>query len=231
MLLDQHKVANMIDLSCVRTHSNKSDIEKMVNAAITYDFSHVSVLQCFIPYTKNLLSEHPNVKIVGNVSFPSGSDSTSVKIFQAQEMIEVGCDELDMVMNIGKLRSGEFDYVSDDVRAVVDIAEYRPVKIIIEINLLSQEEIIQACEICLNCGASFIKTGSGWVGRGASVGDINLIKSIVADKIDIKASGGIRDLSTLTAMYKAGAVRFGINLKSAISIIEEFDSLEEDIKI
>ena len=102
------QLAAMIDLSCVRTASSKADIQEMVAAARLHGFGHVSVLQCFLPYTRELLRGAPGVGLVGNVSFPSGSDSTSTKIFQAREMLAAGCDEIDMVMNIGKLKSGEF---------------------------------------------------------------------------------------------------------------------------
>jgi deoxyribose-phosphate aldolase len=116
--LTAKSVARMIDLSCVRTTSNKADIDEMVQAARHYGFGQVSVLQCFIPYTKQLLSSAAGVRLVGNVSFPSGSDFTSLKVIQAKEMVATGCDEIDMVMNIGKLRSKEFDQVEADVRAV-----------------------------------------------------------------------------------------------------------------
>src|SRR5512140_90767 len=107
MLLTSQEIAQMIDLSCVRTTSNKSDIERMVEVARAYAFGQVSVLQCFIPYTRELLQGAPNIRVVGNVSFPSGSDSTSIKVAQAKEMKAAGCDEIDMVINVGKLRSGE----------------------------------------------------------------------------------------------------------------------------
>ena len=107
MILRSADIASMIDLSCVRTTSSREDIEEMVDAARRHGFGHVSVLQCFIPYTRQLLQTAPGVALVGNVSFPSGSDSTSIKVAQAREMLAAGCDEIDMVMNIGMLRSGD----------------------------------------------------------------------------------------------------------------------------
>ena len=106
MKLTAQKIAQMIDLSCVRTTSSKSDIEDMVAAAREYQFGQVSVLQCFIPYTRHLLKGAGKIHVVGNVSFPTGSDSTSIKVAQAKEMVAAGCDEIDVVINIGKLRSG-----------------------------------------------------------------------------------------------------------------------------
>lgn len=231
MFLTAKDIAKMIDLSCVRTISNKAEIEEMVEVARKYGFGQVSVLQCFIPYTKELLKDVPDVHVVGNVSFPSGSDSTSLKVVQAKEMIAAGCDEIDMVMNIGKLRSGEFEEVEKDVQAVVETVRPIPVKVIIEIMYLTATETEQACGICLRTGATFVKTGSGWANRGTTLEDVRLVKSYVGDHINIKASGGIRDLDMLVEMYKAGARRFGVNLKSGIKIVEECMSLGSGIEV
>jgi deoxyribose-phosphate aldolase len=220
MFLTASEVAKMIDLSCVRTSSSRTDIDEMVAAARQYGFGQVSVLQSFIPYTKRLLADAPHIRVVGNVSFPSGSDSTTVKVFQAREMLAAGCDEIDMVINVGKLRSGELQEVEADVRAVIETARPLPVKVIIEIMLLTRAEVEQACQVCLRCGAAFVKTGTGWAERGTTPEDVRLVKSIVGDRIQIKASGGIRSLDDLEALYQAGARRFGINLKSGIEIVE-----------
>ncbi len=226
MFLTSKDIARMIDLSCVRTTSNKADIEEMVEAARKYGFGQVSVMQCFIPYTKELLKDRPDIHVIGNVSFPSGSDSTSLKVVQAKEMIAAGCDEIDMVMNIGKLRSGELEEVEKDVQAVVDTVRPTPLKVIIETMYLTPEETEQACGICVRAGAAFVKTGTGWAtNRGTTLEDVQLVKSFVGDRIKIKASGGVRDLNTLVEMYKAGAGRFGVNLKSGIKIVEECMSL------
>ena len=221
MHLSTQDIASMIDLSCVRTNSNQTDIENLVEAAIKYRFGQVSVLQCFVPLTRSLLANHTEINIVGNVSFPSGSDSTSIKVAQAKELAAQGCDEIDMVMNIGKLRSADYKFVEQDVRAVILAVHPLPVKVIIEIMYLDQKEVEQACKISLQTGATFIKTGTGWADRGTSVADVRSIKSLVDDQIRIKASGGIRDLATLMSMYKEGATRFGVNLQSGIHIVEE----------
>lgn len=231
MHLTAKEVAQMIDLSCVRTTSNKADIADMVTAARQYGFGHVSVLQCFIPYTKGLLIDAPQVGVVGNVSFPSGSDSTSLKVAQAKELVASSCDEIDMVMNIGELRSGEIEQVEADVRAVIETVRPLPLKVIIEVMVLTPEEVQQACGICVRAGAAFVKTGTGWANRGTTVEDVRLVKSWVGEKVKIKASGGIRDLKTLAAMYAAGARRFGVNLKSGVAIVEECIALGTGIDI
>jgi deoxyribose-phosphate aldolase len=231
MFLTGKEIAKMIDLSCVRTFSDIADIEEMVTAARKYDFGQVSVLQWHIPYTQKLLKDRPDIHVVGNVSFPSGSDSTTVKVIQANEMMAAGCDEIDVVMNIGKLRSGLIEEVEQDVKAVVEAAKPLPVKVIIEIMLLTPAEVDTACNIILRSGAAFVKTGTGWAERGTTLEDVRLVKSIVGDKIKIKASGGIRNLDGLVAMYRAGARRFGINLKSGIEIVEKSLSLEKGVEV
>ena len=231
MLLTANDIARMIDLSCVRTSSSKNDIEEMVDAALTYGFGQVSVLQCFIPYTRQLLTGAPNIRLVGNVSFPSGSDSTSLKVVQAKELMTAGCDEIDMVMNIGKLRSGALTEVEADVRAVIETVHPITTKVIIEIMCLTPAEAQQACGICLLAGADFVKTGTGWASRGTTLEDVRLIKSLVGDRIKIKASGGIRELEMLVEMYRAGARRFGVNLRSGIEIVEECLSLGSGIEV
>jgi deoxyribose-phosphate aldolase len=215
------EIARMIDLSCVRTISSKSDIDEMVAAARRYSFGQVSVLQCMIPYTRQLLNDAPGVRLVGNVSFPSGSDSTSIKILQAREMKAGGCDEIDMVMNVGLLRSGELADVETDVCAVIEAVQPLRVKVIIEIMALTSEEARHACEICVRAGAAFVKTGTGWAQRGTTLEDVRLIRSVVGERVKIKASGGIRSLETLLQLYDAGARRFGVNLRSGIEIVDE----------
>jgi deoxyribose-phosphate aldolase len=229
MHLTAKDIAKMIDLSCVRTTSSRQDIEEMVQAASSYGFGQVSVLQCFIPYTRQLLQEASGVRVVGNVSFPSGSDSTSIKVAQAREMMAEGCDEIDVVMNIGKLRSGALTEVESDVRAVIETVHPIPVKVIIEVMSLTPDETRQACGICMRSGAAYVKTGTGWAERGTTLEDVQRIKSLIDDSIQIKASGGIRDLEGLLSMYKAGARRFGVNLKSGIKIVEEALAAESSV--
>lgn len=231
MILRASDIASMIDLSCVRIISDRADIEEMVEAARRHGFGHVSVLQCFIPYTRKLLLAAPGVGLVGNVSFPSGSDSSSIKVAQAKEMRAAGCDEIDMVMNIGWLRSGQVEDVEADVRAVIEAVRPTPVKVIIEMMVLTPEQVEQACDICVRLGASYIKTGTGWAVRGTTVEDVLLVKSRVGDRIPIKASGGIRDLDALIQLYKAGARRFGVNLKSGIAIVEQAATLAAGIEV
>jgi deoxyribose-phosphate aldolase len=229
--LTQKNIAGMIDLSCVRTNNTKADIDELVQCAREYQIGQVTVLQSFIPYTKELIKDNPEIRLSGNVSFPSGSDSISFKLFQTRELVENGCDEIDMVMNVGKFLSGEYTEVEADIRAVVQAAHPLPVKVIIEMVYLDPAQVEIACELSISAGAAFIKTGTGWIGSGTTVDDIKLIKSIVGDRIQIKASGGIRDLETLVAMYAQGARRFGVNLRSGIQIVEECTKNPEKLSV
>jgi deoxyribose-phosphate aldolase len=231
MRLSAVEVARMIDLSCVRTASSKRDIEAMVAAAREHGFGQVSVLQSMIPFTRRLLGAAKEVRLVGNVGFPSGSESTSIKRAQAQELVAAGCDEIDMVLNIGYLRSAELEVVESDARAVVQAIRPLPAKIIIESMLLRPDEVEAACEICIRAGADFVKTGSGWSDRPTTVNDVRLIKACVGNRIKIKASGGIRSLRTLIEMYRAGARRFGVNLKSGIEIVRQASHLESEVEV
>jgi deoxyribose-phosphate aldolase len=225
------EIARMIDLSCVRTTSSKRDIEAMIAAARQHGFGQVSVLQSMVPFTRHLLGEGREIRLVGNVGFPSGSESTSVKRAQAKELVAAGCDEIDMVMNIGLLRSGEYGMVEEDARAVIAAVQPLPSKIIVESMLLRRDELQGACEICIRAGAHFVKTGSGWSERPTTVNEVRQIKTFVGDHIKIKASGGIRSLATLMDMYAAGAQRFGVNLKSGIEIIREAARLEAEAEV
>jgi deoxyribose-phosphate aldolase len=136
-------------------------------------------------------------------------------------MLAAGCGEIDMVMNIGRLKSGEFSEVEEDVKAVARVVAPLPLKVIIELMYLTHAQVEQACRICVESGAAFVKTGTGWANRGTTLEDVKLVKSFVGDRIKIKASGGIRDLATLLEMYRAGARRFGVNLKSGIEIVQQ----------
>ncbi len=231
MILTVKDIAQMYDLSCVRTDSDENDIKALAECAKKYDCGHVSVMQCFIPDVKKLLEDRKDIKVVGNVSFPSGSDTTSLKVYQAGEMLDAGCDEVDMVLNVGKLRSGRYDEAEEDVKAVVKAVKGIPLKVIIEVSCLNENEVKKACEICINAGASFVKTGTGWMPRGTTIEDVRLIKSIVGDRIRIKASGGIRSLETLVMMYKLGVTRFGVNLRSGRAILEECIALGGQVTI
>jgi deoxyribose-phosphate aldolase len=219
MVLRTEQIAKMFDLSCVRTYNTKDDIVELIDAAKKHRCGQVSVLQCFIDLSRELLKDEKGIKVVGNISFPSGSDITELKVLQAAQMVGK-CDEIDMVMNVCYLKSGMYSYVEEDVKAVKKAVGETPLKVIIESALLDKKRIEKACEICINAGAAFVKTGTGWTSP-TTVEQVKLIKSIVGDAIAIKASGGIKNLNLLLQMYASGATRFGVNMKTGIAILNE----------
>ena len=215
------EIARMIDLSAVRADSGEMEVRALADMAKEYQCICASTLPSFTPMLKELLADESQIHVGGNVGFPSGGATRGMKIVEARELVQMGCDELDMVINIGMLRSGRYQTVLDDIKGVVKVADGAPVKVILECHYLSDDEIHRACELCVEAGASFVKTGTGWTPTGATLENITLIKSCVGDAIAIKASGGIRGLETIKEMYRRGARRFGIGLKPAPVIFEQ----------
>lgn len=210
----------MIDISCVRADHSLEEIDQMILAAKKYQFICAFALPSFTAYLVEQLKDEPNIMVGGTVGFPSGGDTTYCKVFQAKELLDMGCDELDMVINITQLKSKNYEAVLKDIKAVVDVARNKPVKAIIEVALLTDEEIVMASKIAVEAGVSYVKTGTGWYSKPTTVENIKLIKSVVQNKAKIKAAGGIRDLDTIIKMVDAGCERFGIGLNSAIEIIK-----------
>jgi deoxyribose-phosphate aldolase len=169
---------------------------------------------------KDTVKALPKTGIGGIVGFPSGGETTSMKVNQAKELVAAGCDEVDMVMNIGKLKSGFYDEVKSDIMAVKEAVAPLPLKVIMEVCLLTDEEIAKASQIICDCGVAYMKTGTGWAGS-TTMHHIEVIKSTVGDTIPLKVAGGVRDLKTLLEMKDKGVSRFGIGYKAAIKIMEE----------
>jgi deoxyribose-phosphate aldolase len=217
--LTAEKIASLIDISAVRAHHGESEIRAMVESAKRYRFCAVHVLPCWMPLLRQLLAESPHILAGAPVGFPGGGHRTEIKMAEARMLIADGVQEMDVMLNVGKLRSGDCHYVEDEIRAIVGTAGKVPVKVIIEAPLLSHDEILTACDICVNAGASFIKTSTGWVADGSTLPVIRLIKAHVGQAIKIKAAGGIRDVQTVIAMYRLGVARFGINLDTAVQIV------------
>jgi deoxyribose-phosphate aldolase len=215
------EIAGMVDLTAVRADTDQAEVRALADAARQFQPVCVCALPSLTPLLRDLLDDEPDIRVVGAVGFPSGGNTAAIKIAEARELLGMGCSELDMVINVGLLRSGAYQRVLDDTRAVVNVADGAPVKVILECHYLSDDQIRVGCELCIQAGASFVKTSTGWAPTGATLENVALIKSCVGDAIAIKAAGGIRDLETVTAMYRRGARRFGIGLSSAIQIFEE----------
>jgi len=225
MKLTSHELSGMIDLSGVQAFVGNDEVRALVRLAHKFKCGVITVLPSQTPFAIDLLKETSVIRTSGNVGFPSGGNTTKSKIFEAKELIAMGCAELDMVLNIGMLISEDYQNVLDDIKAVVNINNDIPVKVILECHYLSDDLILKGCELCIEAGAAFVKTGTGWAPTGATIHNISLIKSVVGNEIGIKASGGIRSLKTMTNMVRLGATRFGIGLNSAVPILEELYSL------
>jgi deoxyribose-phosphate aldolase len=214
-------IAQMIDLSAVRAESDDSEIRRLVDCARQYHTYLVTVLPAQVKTAKRLLAGNTAVKLGGNVGFPSGGQTTHIKAQETNELVSLGCDEIDMVLDLAALISGRDGDVLQDICAVIEAAAGCPVKVILECHYLNECQVRQACDMAIQAGAAFVKTGTGWAPAGATLETITLIKNHVGEQIKIKASGGIRDLETLLEMYRLGASRFGISHRSGRVILEE----------
>lgn len=226
MNLTLQAMAAMTDLSAVRADTTDVEVTALVEAARRYRCGCVTTLPALTPLVKQLLADQPDIRVSGNVSFPSGAATTAMKVAEARELLGMGCDELDMVINIGLLRSGHYERALNDIRGVVAVAGGAPVKVILECHYLTDDEIRTGCELCVQAGAAFVKTSTGWAPTGATLENVALIRACVGDVIGIKASGGIRGRETLTAMYRRGARRFGVGVRSAPLIFEASSALD-----
>ena len=219
MKLTAGDIARLIDISAVRAQHGESDIRAMVESAKQYGFCAVHVLPSWMPLLHELLANSPDILAGAPVGFPGGGHRTDIKIAEARALLADGVQEMDVMLNVGKLRSGDRHYIEDEIRQIVATAGKVPVKVIIEAPLLTEDEILAACDICVSAGASFIKTSTGWVADGSTLPMIRLIKAHVGQAIKIKAAGGIRDVQTVVDMYRLGVARFGINLHTAVQIV------------
>jgi deoxyribose-phosphate aldolase len=225
MKLTARDVARLTDISAVRTPHGEAEIREMVESARRYSFFAVHVLPCWVPFLRSLLASCPEVLAGAPVGFPAGAHRTDIKTAEARALVADGVQEMDMMLNVGKLRSGDRRYVLEDIRAVVEAASPVPVKVIIEAPLLDDDQIRLACDLCIQGGAAFVKTSTGWLPGGSTLPMVRLITSHVGGAIQVKAAGGIRDVRTVLEMRRLGVARFGINLHTAVQIVTEVAAL------
>lgn len=203
------QLAKYIDHTLLKPEALEKDIIKLCNEALRYDFATVCINPSHVVIAAKLLKDS-NVKVCTVIGFPLGANTTAVKIFETENSIKNGAQEIDMVINIGKFKEKNFFYVEKEISEISKVCQgSAKLKVIIETCLLEQDEIIKACEIVKVSGADFIKTSTGFSTAGAKVSDIALMKSVLGESIGIKASGGIRDYETAMEMINAGATRIG----------------------
>jgi len=202
------EINKFIDHTVLKATTTMDDIKKLCQEAKDYNFYSVCVNGCYVNLAKKELL-NTNVKIAAVVGFPLGGMDTDSKVYEAKKCINSGADEIDMVINVGLLKSGMFNEVEQEIREIKEIIGNKTLKVILETCFLSKEEIMKACELALNAKADFVKTSTGFGTGGATFEDVELMKSIVKDRAQIKASGGIRDLETALKYLQMGVTRLG----------------------
>lgn len=211
-------IANYIDHTLLKADTTREELVKLCSEAKENKFYSVCVNPSNVVDSKKLL-DGTSVKVCTVIGFPLGQITSESKSFETKEAIFLGAEEIDMVINIGKLKDKDYEYVREDIESVVLAAGDKLVKAIIETSLLTKEEIIKACELASLAGADFVKTSTGFAKSGATKEDIKLMKKTVGDKMGIKASGGIRTYMDAITMIESGATRIGAS--SSVAIIND----------
>lgn len=216
-MLTTDDIAKMIDHSLLKPNLSDQDIIDGCKLADEYNTITVCVRPTDVPLAVEVLKDS-EVKVGTVIGFPHGSNKTEIKVLEAREAIKDGAEELDMVLNIGKLLSEEYDYVEEDIRAVVEAghAEGKIVKVILENCYLTDELIKKGSELCEKAGADYVKTSTGYGSGGATVEDLKLMRASVSDKVKIKAAGGVRTLDAALSVRALGATRFGATATKTI---------------
>lgn len=212
----EKKWNKLIDHTLLKANASKTDITKLCDEAMQYDFASVCVNPVWVSYCAEYLKES-DVRVCTVIGFPLGANTSKVKAYEAKMAIEEGADEVDMVINIGALKAGDMDTVYQDIQAVVDASQGHCVKVIIETCLLTDEEKVLACQQAMKAKATFVKTSTGFSTGGATVHDVALMKQTVGDHCEVKASGGVKTFEDMEAMVNAGASRIGTS--SGISLM------------
>lgn len=211
-------LAPFIDHTLLKPDATSDQIKKLCMEAREYKFASVCVNTCYVPLAAQMLAGS-GVKTCCVVGFPLGAMTSRAKVEEAKEAIENGATEIDMVINIGAAKSGDWDYVKKDIAALVEAVRGKALlKVIIETCLLTDEEKVKACALAKMAGADFVKTSTGFSTGGATVEDVKLMRKVVGPDMGVKASGGVRDYKTAMEMINAGATRIGTS--SGISIVK-----------
>lgn len=198
----------MIDHTILKADATKKMVKTVIDEAKLYHFASVCVNPVWVSFCAEELVDS-DVKVCTVIGFPLGASTTAVKVFETKDAINNGADEIDMVINIGALKDGNKQLVLDEIKAVVKAAGNKCVKVIIETCLLSDEEIVLACQLAKEAKAAFVKTSTGFSNGGATFKDVALMKSIVGDELQVKASGGVRSYEDMKKLIEAGATRIG----------------------
>lgn len=210
-------LAKLIDHTILKPVATQEDIRTLIEEARQYGFFSVCINPFWVAYAKELL-KGSDVKVCTVVGFPLGANTTAVKVYETQDALKNGADEIDMVINIGALKDKDYDTVLADIQAVRQACQGHTLKVIIETSQLTDDEKVKACEISAQAGADFVKTSTGFTGGGATAADVALMKKSIPAHMQVKASGGVRTREDFDAMVSAGATRIGAS--SGVKIVE-----------
>lgn len=205
--MDIHKILTLCDHTLLKPDARWEDIKELADEGIYYNTASICLPPCYVRKAKEYVADR--IKITTVIGFPHGNQTKDTKVYEAKKAIEEGADEIDMVINIGALKSGDTDYVLDEIKEVRKASEGHILKVIIETSLLNDEEKLIMADIVSKSGADYIKTSTGFTGGGARAMDIKLIKENISDKLKIKASGGIKSIEDAEKLLEAGASRLG----------------------
>ncbi|MGE4342572.1 MAG: deoxyribose-phosphate aldolase [Bacilli bacterium] len=211
------KYNKFIDHTLLKADATSAQVKKLCEEAVEHNFMSVCINPGFVKEANYYLAE-TDVLVCTVIGFPLGATSTAAKVFETEEAILDGAKEIDMVINVSKLKDGDDVYVFDEIRQIKEACGQLTLKVIIETSLLTEEEKIRACQIAKKAGADFVKTSTGFSTGGATVEDIMLMRKTVGPDLGVKASGGVRDLETMQAMIKAGATRIGTS--SGVKLVQ-----------
>lgn len=217
MALTPKDIAAMLDHSTLQPWLTEADIRHGCEVALKYGTASVCARPCDVPILAAMLKGSP-VKVCTVIGFPHGAHETAIKAAEAELAVKEGCQELDMVINIGKLKGGDEAYVEAEIREIAEIAHRSGaiLKVILETCFLTEEEKVTACRLSERAGADFVKTSTGYGSAGCTIEDLKLMRKSVSEKVRIKGSGGIRDLDTVLAARAAGASRCGVSATEKI---------------
>lgn len=213
--------AKYIDHTLLKPESTRAQIDKIIEEAREFNFKSVCLNPTHVKYAAGKLKD-TEVLVCTVIGFPLGASTTETKMFEVEDAVKNGASELDMVINVGALKDGRYEDVQKDIESVVGAANGKTVKVIIETCLLTDEEIVKASELSKVAGANFVKTSTGFAGGGATPEDVKLMKDTVGDDLEVKASGGVRNLEDFNKMLEAGATRIGAS--AGVQIIQGLES-------
>ncbi len=220
MSITPHDIAKMLDHSTLQPYLTEADIRKGCEIALKYDCASVCARPADVPILAEMLGGS-DVKVCTVIGFPHGNHHTAIKVAEAKLALDEGCTELDMVINIGKMISGDHDYVREEIRQLADLAHENGaiLKVILETCYLTDEQKAVCCKLSTEAGADFVKTSTGYGSKGCTIDDLKLMRTSVPDTMRVKGSGGIRDLDTVLSARAVGASRCGVS--ATVAIMEE----------